>query len=101
MELGPQGVHTLLVAPGPIARDDSGSRYAEQSAGLPPAAGRPGAGARLRLIPPDELASKILTACERRRSELVIPAKTKFLFALAQLWPAFADWVLQKKTSDD
>ncbi len=28
------------------------------------------------------------------------PAKTKLLFALSQLWPTFADWILQKETSD-
>jgi hypothetical protein len=63
MELGPRGVHTLLVSPGPIARDHStvgsmapvggvsdadstSSRYADQTAGLAESATRPGAGAR-------------------------------------------------------
>ena len=118
MELGPRGVHTLLVSPGPIARDHStvgsmapvggvsdadstSSRYADQTAGLAESATRPGAGARLKAIDPNDLAKKILTACEARRPELVIPAKAKLLFAIAQLWPSFADWILQKNTSDD
>jgi short-subunit dehydrogenase len=111
LELGPRGLHTLLVSPGPIARNshsvggvsdaDSGtSRYAEQTAGLPASASRPGGGARLNLLDPVVLSKKILTACESRQPELVVPAKTKLLFALAQLWPTFADRILQKKTSE-
>jgi short-subunit dehydrogenase len=100
MELGPQGVHTLLVSPGPIARENGDTRYTEQAANLPASASRPGGGARLKAIDPTELAKKILTACETRRPELVLPAKTKLLFALAQLWPTFGDWILRKKTVD-
>jgi uncharacterized protein len=100
LELGPKGVHTLLVSPGPIARDDDSPRYSDQSASLPDSASLPGGGARLKLIDPTKLAKQILSACERRRPELVVPAKTKLLFALAQIWPSFADWILQKKTSD-
>jgi NAD(P)-dependent dehydrogenase (short-subunit alcohol dehydrogenase family) len=101
MELGPRGLHTLLVSPGPIAREDGSERYANHSAGLPDSAMKPGGGARLALIPPVDLAKKILAACQGRRPELVVPAKTKLLFALAQCWPTFADWILQKKTSSD
>jgi uncharacterized protein len=100
MELGPRGLHTLLVSPGPIARDENGPRYADQSAGLPESARRPGGGARLKLIDPVVLAKKILAACEARQPELVMPGKTKLLFAVAQLWPALADRILQKKTSE-
>jgi len=96
MELGPHGVHTLLVSPGPIAREDGSPRYADQTAGLPDAAARPGGGARLKAIDPTKLAKKILAACEARRPELVFPARTKLLFALAQLWPGFGDRILQK-----
>ena len=35
MELRPQGVHVMLVSPGPILRDDAGERYADQMQGLP------------------------------------------------------------------
>jgi NAD(P)-dependent dehydrogenase (short-subunit alcohol dehydrogenase family) len=101
MELGPQGVHTLLVSPGPIARDDADARYSNQSSALPPAALRPGAGARLPAIEPKSLAKQILAACERRRPELVVPAKSKLLFSLAQLWPSLADRILQQKTTNE
>jgi uncharacterized protein len=101
MELAPHGVHTLLVSPGPIAREDGGSRYADQTAGLPNSASRPGGGARLAAIDPTKLAKKILAACEARRPELVIPTKAKLLFALAQLWPTLADRLLAKNTTKE
>ena len=101
MELGPQGVHTLLVSPGPIQRDDAATRYADQSAGLSPSASRPGGGARLKPIRPDQLAQRILRACERRQAELVIPGKAKLLFAVAQLWPRFGDWLLGKNMTNE
>ena len=93
-----RGVHDLLAYPGPIARPRSAaskglengapaspSRYAEQAKDLPAAAQRPGAGAKVKLIDPDWLAEKILNACRRRRAELVVPAKARWLFALATL----------------
>lgn len=102
LENGEAGLHTLLVCPGPIARVDTGStesRYAKQSANLPPEAQRPGGGAKLRAIDPDMLAQQILRACERRQAELIVPAKARLLFALAQLSPALGDWLIRQKTS--
>ena len=98
LELAPQGVHVLLVCPGPLARDDAGVRYAAESANLPESARRPGAGARVKLIPPDELARRILVACERRQPELIAPSKARWLFALSQLWPALGDRILLRMT---
>lgn len=99
MELGPRGLHTLLVSPGPIARDDPSPRYADQSTNVPDSAQRPGGGARLKLIDPTALAQQILSACESRQPELVVPWKARLLFVLAQLWPALADRILQKNTT--
>ena len=96
LELGPQGVHVLLVCPGPIARLDSGQRYDGQAVNLPPEARRAGGGAKLRAIPPERLAARIVSACARRRPELVVPAKSRVLFAAAQLWPSLGDWILKK-----
>ncbi|MEX0866770.1 MAG: SDR family NAD(P)-dependent oxidoreductase, partial [Pirellulales bacterium] len=87
LELREQGLHTLLVCPGPIRRGDAGSRYDAEANGLPPAAARPGGGVRLSGIDPVRLAEKILAACERRQAELVIPRRARLLFALAQLSP--------------
>ncbi|HJN12162.1 MAG: SDR family NAD(P)-dependent oxidoreductase [Pirellulaceae bacterium] len=98
-ELGPQGVSVLLVCPGPIAREDSGRRYNEQTSDLPTVANEPGAGVKLKRIPPARLAAKILQACQRRRPELVMPAKAKLLFAIAQLSPTMGDWLLKRLTS--
>ena len=96
LELGPQGLHLLLVCPGPIARLDAGQRY--EAANLPPEARQPGGGVALPGIPPEELAAKILRACERRQAELVIPGKARWLFAIAQLSPSWGDWIVRKMT---
>jgi uncharacterized protein len=97
LELKSEGVHVLLVCPGPIARDDAGTRYAEQT-GLPEEARGPGGGVKLRLILPEDLASRIVRACERRQPELIVPGKAKWLFALTQLWPSLADRILLRSS---
>jgi len=94
LELGTQGLHTLLVCPGPVRRDDAGSRYDTQAADLPASARQPGGGVKLKGIDPDWLARRILVACERREVELVIPWGAKLLFAIAQMWPTLGDWII-------
>jgi uncharacterized protein len=98
LEYSAQGVHTLLVCPGPIRRDDAGARYDAESAGLPDTARRPGAGVKLSGIDPHALAAKIVHACERRRPELIVPGRAKLMFAVAQLWPTLGDWILRRMT---
>jgi NAD(P)-dependent dehydrogenase (short-subunit alcohol dehydrogenase family) len=98
LELGPQGLHVLLVCPGPIARPDAGERYAQEAQDLPPAAQRPGGGVRLRGLDPDQLAGRILRACERRSPELVIPWSARLLAAVLQLWPTLGDRIIQRRT---
>jgi short-subunit dehydrogenase len=98
LELSPLGVHTLLVCPGPIKRNDGGERYSEQAANLPEEAKKPGGGVKLKGIDPDRLAAMIVRACERRQPELVIPGKARLLFAIAQLWPSLGDWLVSKFT---
>jgi uncharacterized protein len=103
LELGPQGLHVLLVCPGPIARDQPRDESAavkrgDQAAGLPESALRPGAGVKTRALRPEKLAAAILRACERRRGELVFPPAAKLLFALMQLSPRLADWIVRKTT---
>lgn len=99
LELRDQGLHVLLVCPGPIARRDANVRYSDQTAGLPSEARRPGGGVQLRGVPPAELAERMLRACERRDAELIVPSSARWLFALAQLWPRLGDWILLKKTA--
>jgi NAD(P)-dependent dehydrogenase (short-subunit alcohol dehydrogenase family) len=98
LELGPRGVHTLLVCPGPIQRDAERLYRLEGSEGIPENALEPGAGVKVGKIDPQGLAAKILKACERRKPELVVPAKAKLLFAIAQPWPALGDWLVLKNT---
>ena len=99
LELADQGVHVMLVCPGPIARDDAGRRYAANSPGVPAEAQAPGGGARVKAIDPDKLAARILQACERRKSELIVPSKARILFAISQLSASFGDWLLRRSTS--
>lgn len=100
LELGPQGVHVLLVCPGPIRRNDTSDdeRYREQTRDLPQAARKPGGGASLKGLDPARLAEQILRACERRKAELVVPGKARLLFAVSALWPTLGDWILERYT---
>jgi short-subunit dehydrogenase len=96
LELGPQGLHVLLVSPGPIARDEP-RIYNEQKVGsLPPSARKPGGGVKVGLIQADWLARRILSACEKRRPELVVPGRARLVFAVSALWPSLGDWIVRK-----
>ena len=98
LELGPQGLHVLLVCPGPIQRKDARLYPLEGLEDVPERARVPGAGVQVRAIPPQELAGAILRACQRRQPELIIPGKARLLFALSQLWPSLGDWIVQRKS---
>lgn len=98
LELAEQGLHVMLVCPGPIARPDAGQRYDAQTDGLPAAARKPGGGARIRGLDPDDLARRILRACERRQPELVIPWKARALATLTQLFPRLGDRIINRMT---
>jgi short-subunit dehydrogenase len=98
LELGPQGMHVLLVCPGPIASDEKDRPPLEGTDSVPEEARRPGGGVRLNAIEPQRLAEQVLRACERGVPELVIPGRARLLFALAQLWPGLGDWIVRRKT---
>jgi uncharacterized protein len=100
LEIGPCGTHVLLVCPGPIARDDATPRYAIDSTTIPVSAQRPGGGAKVTAVDVNQLVAKILRACERRQSELIVPARARLLFALAQLSPRLGDWFLRRNMPD-
>jgi short-subunit dehydrogenase len=99
MELGPAGLKTLLVMPGPLARKDGGVRYDAQAEGLPDAVRGPGGGAKVKAIDPDWLADRIIKASLAGKSELVVPAKARLLFLLSQVSPALGDWLLRRNMS--
>jgi NAD(P)-dependent dehydrogenase (short-subunit alcohol dehydrogenase family) len=98
LELGPEGLHVLLVCPGPIARKDARLFPLAGMEDVPERARGPGAGVRVGAIPPERLARSILRACERRRAELVVPAYARLLFVLGQLWPELGDWIVRRMT---
>ncbi len=96
LELGPQGLHVLLVSPGPIARDEPRAYSAEKLASLPESARKPGAGVKVGLLRPEKLAQQIVNACEKRKPELVVPGRARLVFAISQLWPSMGDWIVRK-----
>lgn len=98
LELGPQGLHVLLVCPGPIERKDPRLYPLEGLEDVPERARAPGAGVKVSTISPQRLAQAILRACEKRQPELVIPAKARLLFAISQLWPTLGDWLVVRYT---
>jgi NAD(P)-dependent dehydrogenase (short-subunit alcohol dehydrogenase family) len=98
LELGPQGLHVLLVCPGPIERKDARLNSLEDLDDVPERARLPGAGVQTKAIPPQWLAAQILRACERRLPEIVVPRYARLVFAIAQLWPNLGDWIVLKKT---
>jgi uncharacterized protein len=100
LELGPQGLHVLLVCPGPIQRKDARLYPLEGLEDVPQSARAPGAGVQVQAIAPQELAQAILRACQRRQPELVVPAKARLLFALSQLWPSLGDWIVRRRTGE-
>ena len=98
LELGPEGLHVLLVCPGPVFRKDERLYPLAGLEDIPESARAPGAGVKVGRIQPDCLARAILRACERRRPELVVPGKARLLFAIAQLWPSLGDWLVTRMT---
>lgn len=105
LELAPRGGHVLFVAPGPIRRaaddpvaDRSEDRYAADVArgGLPPEAAAAGGTTSLRRLDPDALARRVLEACRRRQSELVVPGSARLLAGLVDWFPEFGRWLLSR-----
>jgi uncharacterized protein len=94
LELGPQGLHVLLVSPGPIARDEPRNYAPDKD--MPESARKPGGGVKVKMLQSDRLARQILRACQRRKPELVVPARARLVFAIFQLWPSLGDWIVRK-----
>ena len=95
---GPANVNCLDVCTGPIKRSDSEHRYAEQAKELPDSARQPGAGVNIKGIAPEKLAKNIVRCCEKRKKDLVIPAYTRILFAIAEFSPSLGDLILRRST---
>ena len=98
LEHAEDGLHVLLVCPGPIARAEPRRYVDDDTSGLPEQVHRPGGGVKTSAIDPARLAHKIVRACERRRGELVVPWKARLLFSLSQLSSRLADWLIRRTT---
>ncbi len=98
LELGPEGLHVMLVCPGPIMRDEPRQHSADDLEHLPESAAKPGAGVKTRPVDPRLLARQILNACRRRRGELIYPRKARIVFTLSQLSPRLADLLVRWTT---
>lgn len=98
LELGPEGLHVLLVCPGPIRRENERLYPLEGLEGIPDSARAPGAGVKVGRIEPQWLARRILLYCEKRKPELIVPGKARLLFALSQLFPTLGDWIVKRKS---
>lgn len=100
LELRERGIHVALVNPGPIRRDDEGSRYNEQvDDSLPDQATKPGGGTRVKGLPPERVAKVILDCVRRRRVDVVLPGYLRILIAVGHAFPKLGDWLLLKFTS--
>jgi uncharacterized protein len=101
LELAEDDIHVMLACPGPIARADGHSRYADLASerNLPSEAQGPGGGAKLKGLDPLRLAIKILDGAASRYPELMFPAKSRLLLLVQAISPAWGDWLLRKKTS--
>jgi short-subunit dehydrogenase len=98
LELCDDGVHVLLVCPGPIKREGNRIYQFDQVKNVPESAMTQGAGVKVNLIDPIKLADKIIKYCELRKPELVVPAKAKLLFAISQISPTLGDWIVKHTT---
>lgn len=101
LEWKPLGIHVALVSPGPIRRDDAGSRYQERVAGdanLPEAAARPGGGTTVNGVDPKRVAETVLKVIRRRLPDVMLPAHLRPLVAIGHLWPRLGDWLLLRFT---
>lgn len=98
LEMSADGLHVLLVCPGPIAGGGEGRYSKEVMDRLPESARRPGGGVAVRAIDPAWLAERTLWACQRREIELVVPRKARILFVASQVSARLGDWLVRKTT---
>lgn len=102
LEWKPYGVHVALLNPGPIRRDDAGSRYAAQLANdssLPEQARQPGGGTKVKGLPPERVAAEVVRVVRRRRADVMLPGYLRPLVAVGHLSPRIGDWLLLRFTS--
>ncbi len=101
LELAEAGVHVTLVSPGPIAREDAGTRYnrSPEAADLPPSALKSGGGAKVKGLDPVKLAEAILIAAAKRRRTVILPGKARLLLLASALSSRLGEYLLRRFTS--
>ena len=100
LELRARGIHVGLVSPGPIRREDAGSRYdAAIDTSLPEQASKPGGGTKLKGLAPERVADAVLRVVQKRSPDIVMPGYLRILIAIGHAWPRAGDWLLLKFTS--
>ncbi len=99
LELIADGIHVGLVCPGPIRRDDAGTRYQDRvGASLPDQAKAPGGGARLKGLDPAFVAKAVVRCAQRRLPEVILPAYVRLLVTIGNALPRFGDRLLLRFT---
>lgn len=101
LECAELNVHVGLVCPGPIEHSDfDENRYqVTEQDDIPASAALPGGGAKVRRLPPQKVADAVMQCIDKRKIEIVLPAKARLLMMLDAVSPSLADRVLKNKTS--
>ncbi|MDV6032713.1 MAG: SDR family oxidoreductase [Phycisphaera sp. RhM] len=100
LEWRDKGIHVALVSPGPIRRDDAGTRYRDRTdATLPASASAPGGGTKVKGLPPETVARAVLACAQKRRTDVILPGYLRLLIVLGNASPRLGDWLLLKFTS--
>ncbi|MEM8733209.1 MAG: SDR family NAD(P)-dependent oxidoreductase [Planctomycetota bacterium] len=106
LELAQEQISVTLACPGPIAREDAGTRYASlqsgdatQTSSIPKESLKPGGGAKIKGLDPIHLAEEILQAAALRQRLLIRPRKAYLLNAITALSPSLGDRILRNRTS--
>jgi uncharacterized protein len=105
LELAEEGIHVLLACPGPIAREDSGTRYDHlardphsPNQDLPEAMRQPGGGAKVRGLEPQQLVRDILQAAAHKQPRIIRPRKAQWLHWVSALSGSLGDRLLRKNS---
>ena len=98
LELKDAGLKVLLVCPGPILRETERLYPLPGLEDIPERARRPGAGVKVKGIPPEKLVAAILSHAEKGLPELIMPWKARILFTISQMWPRLGDWLILRNT---
>ena len=100
LEWKPHGIHVALISPGPIQRDDAGTRYDQQvEDGLPDQARKPGGGSRVSGLRPDKVVDAVMLSIRKRKPDIIRPGYLRFLITIGHLFPTLGDWLLLQFTS--